>query len=191
MSGAGRTTVSAESVSYRIGRFARIVSIGFFTSAVGLGLALGTSGDGGWRRVVLYASLGSAVLSAIALFVRVRRASAAAWGTYVALVGIGSVLQAQEPRPDGALIAIAVGTIVSGVGGVFLLVRIGRESKELDRLLFSEATSMAFFVTMTCALSYALLESWIEAPRLSMWFVWTVGMGAWILAAALFKRRYS
>jgi hypothetical protein len=180
---------NTESRGYRIGVALRILILGFFTSVVGMLIATGLDGD--WTTPIVYASVAFGALSLVGLaFVR-RSVAAASWALYVILVGVGSALQAREPRPDGALIAIAAGTIVSGVVGLLLVARKGRQSRELDRMLFTEATSIAFFVTMVSAISYALLESWIDAPKLSMWFVWTVGMGAWIVASTAFRRSYS
>jgi hypothetical protein len=181
-------SLSGESIGYRLGFSLRILVLGFFTSVVGLLIASGV--DSSWRMPVVYASLGFGALSLFAAFVG-RIVRAVPWGVYVLLVGVGSLLQGLEPRPDAALIAIAAGTVVAAACAVVLLVIHGRRTRELDRMLFTEATSVAFFVTMVSALSYALLEAWIEAPKLSMWFVWTVGMGAWIVASTVFRRRYS
>jgi hypothetical protein len=173
----------------RLGRSIRIAVVAFFTSVVGV--VVGGTSHAGFSRPVLYASIVVGALAILVVALRWRVREALPWGLYIVLVGIGSVLQAQEPRPDAALIGIAVGTIVAGVAGIFLTARAGRSTRELDRLLFTEATSVAFFVTMMSSLGYALLEVWIDAPRLSMWFVWTVGMGAWIVASTVLKRRYT
>jgi multisubunit Na+/H+ antiporter MnhB subunit len=178
-----------ESFGFRLGVALRILTLGFFTSVAGMIVAAGL--DSRWTTPVTYASVGFGALCMAGIAYVRRSAAAASWASYVVLVGVGSVLQAREPRPDGALIAIAVGTIVTGVVGLVYVARKGRQSRELDRMLFTEATSIAFFVTMVSAISYALLESWIDAPKLSMWFVWTVGMGAWIVASSVFRRRYS
>ena len=112
-------------------------------------------------------------------------------GVYVLSVGVGTVLQVQDPKPKAALVAVAIGTIAAAVGAMIVRIRSGRRSRELERLLFSESSSIAFFVTVLGAVSYALLETWIDAPRVSMWFVWSFGMVAWGIASAIFRRRYS
>ena len=110
---------------------------------------------------------------------------------YIALVGTGAILAGIHPRPEAALIAIAAASIVAALSGVISFVRLGRESKELDRLMFLESTSIAFFVTMLFALTWGLLEVWVNAPHPSMWIVWTVGMVSWIVVSTIFNRRYS
>jgi hypothetical protein len=67
----------------------------------------------------------------------------------------------------------------------------GRKSKELERLIFNEGTSIAFFVTMLSALTYGLLESWVEAPHMSAWATWMVGMGSWGLLSIALRRKVS
>jgi hypothetical protein len=120
-----------------------------------------------------------------------RSATVTCFGVYIVLVVIGSALQSHRPRPTVALIAIAAGTIVASVAGTLLAFLSGRQSKELDRLLFTESISVAFFVTMLFSLAYALLEVWIKAPKLSMWVLFAVGMWTWAVASVIFRRRYS
>jgi hypothetical protein len=179
----------AYRLGLRLGRFVRVAVVAVFTSVAGV--VIGGTSHGGFSRPLLYASIVVGALAMLLVALRSRVRESLPWGVYIVLVGIGSVLQRQEPRPNGALIGIAVGTIVASVAGVFFTVRAGRAKRELDRMLFTEATSVAFFVTMMSSLGYALLEVWIDAPRLSMWFVWTVGMGAWIVTSTIFRRRYS
>ena len=60
---------------------------------------------------------------------------------------------------------------------------------ELDRLIVSESTSLAFFATMLAALTYGLLESFIDAPRLTAWTTWMFGMGSWVVLTHVFRRK--
>jgi hypothetical protein len=179
----------AGSIGYRLGVAFRIVTLAFFTTVVGVVIGAG-SGER-WTMPIAYAAIGASLLSLLGFLTVGRSAAAAAWAAYVALVGVGAVLQTRDPRQDAALVAITIGAVAAGAAGVVLMMRTGRRRRELDRLMFTEATSVAFFVTMMSALGYALLESWIEAPKLSMWFVWTVGVGSWIVASFAFRRRYS
>jgi hypothetical protein len=181
---------AARQAGARTRKIVDAVVIALFTSGLGLGVGAGFVPDR-VQRPIVYTAIVFGAMSIVTLAFGRRSAVVGAIGLYVVLVGVGSVLQTQEPRPSGALIAIAIGTIVAAGIALFASVRKGRRSRELDRMLFTEATSVAFFVTMLSAVTYALLESWVDAPKLSMWFVWTVGMGAWIVSATTFKRRYS
>jgi hypothetical protein len=112
-------------------------------------------------------------------------------GVYVLLVAVGATLSAGSSRPGGPIIAIAIGTLAAAVGVVVSLFAMGRRMKELERLLFSEATSMAFFITMLGAITYGLLEVWVDAPAISMWTVWMLGMGSWAVLSLVLRKRYS
>ena len=179
----------ARSIGYRIGVALRVIILAFFTTVVGLVVGAG-SGER-WTMPIVYVAIGTSLISVLGFIFIGRNASGAAWAFYVALVGVGGALQARDPRPDLALVAIAIGTVATGAVGLLLMMRTGRRRRELDRVMFTEATSTAFFVTMMSSLGYALLESWIDAPKLSMWFVWTVGVGSWLVASFAFRRRYS
>jgi len=166
--------------------------IGVAAMAMGIGgVALAQFASKSEQRPVEIVAL---VVGALGAFLAARAARVgglALIGVYIALVGAGSILSGVHPRPQGVLIGIALGSIIAALSGLLAFIRLGRRSKELDRLMFLESTSIAFFVTMLFVLTYALLEAWINAPKLSMWAVWTVGMLSWAVLSSVFKRRYS
>ncbi len=111
---------------------------------------------------------------------------------YVALVTAGALIRRDVGAgPSPAMWGIAGGTIGAGLGVMGVIVTWGRKAKELDRVLFTEGTSLAFFVTMIAALTYGLLEAWVDAPRLSAWTTWAVGMGSWAVLSLVLRRRVS
>jgi hypothetical protein len=171
-------------LGYNSGRLYRFAGIGIGLSALAYGLVEAVAPHS-WR------GPGEVVAIAIGLFFcatavfTMRSVAVACFGLYIVLVVIGSVLQSHRPRPTAALIAIAAATIVTSVTGTLLAFLGGRQSKELDRLLFTESISVAFFVTMLFSLAYALLEVWIKAPKLSMWVVFAVGMWTWSIASSI------
>jgi hypothetical protein len=177
---------------YRLGRnTARLTRLMIVVFGLAIG-ALAFSGSIGspWRTILLV--LGC-VFGALAVFITtvVRRQPAIfATGVYILLVVAGSIVRGGGAS-DAALIVIAIGTIVSGAAIVLLVMRAGRKSKELERMLFSEATSMAFFITMLGAITYALLEAWLDVPKISMWVPWSIGMGSWAILSVMLGRRYS
>jgi len=192
--GAEGRNINEESRAFKAGatagRIAWFATIGIFVSALGFGLIEGFAPHG-WRAVGAVLGITFGVSLCVVFVIAGRNAIIICFGAYMALVGVGSVLQSHHPRPTGALIGIAVATIVTSVTGTFLAFLSGRRSKELDRLLFTESISVAFFVTMLGSLAYALLEAWIKAPKLSMWVVFTVGMWSWAIATMVFRRRYT
>lgn len=97
---------------------------------------------------------------------------------YTVVLMIGRA-QVDEGDPDWQRWVLAGATIAMALAAVGVLIRAGRRSKELERFVFSESTSLAFFATMLAALTYALLESLVEAPRLTAWSAWAFGMGGW------------
>jgi hypothetical protein len=117
------------------------------------------------------------------------------WGTtacYAVLVTAGSLIRksiGSGPSPE--MWAIAGGSIAAALGLMALIITRGRKEKELERFLFTESTSLAFFVTMIFAVTYGLLESWVELPRLTAWATWSVGMFSWGLLSTALKRRVS
>jgi hypothetical protein len=184
---------SRESAAYRagyaVGGLARLAIVAF-TLAIAA-LALSSLGPEGWQPAIRIAALASGAFAALALGAATRNWLWLFIGVYVVLAGVGSVLQGLEPKPKAALIVVSVGTVAAVVGAMVVAIRGGRRSRELERFLFSESTSIAFFVTMLGAVTYALLEAWLDAPKLSMWLVWSFGMLSWIVASSVFKRRYS
>jgi hypothetical protein len=187
------TTPDTSTVWYRAGRRAarlfRFALIGFFVS-IGV-IALSSLAPKHLQAPIAVAAvvIGS-VCGLLAGFLS-RQIGLTFFAVYVALVGVGSIIQGFHPRPKGALIGIAIATIGTALAGLGFFIRAGRRSTELERLLFAESTSTAFFVTMLFALTWSLLEAWIDAPKLSMWVVWSVGMFSWGVLSGVFKRRYS
>ena len=114
--------------------------------------------------------------------------SLAGLATYSVLL-VGGRLFVEENDPAwqrGVLAALIIAVALVTVGVLF---RSARRTKEVDRVVVAEATSWSFFATMSAALTYGLLESFTNAPRLSMWSVWMFGMTAWVVASRLFARK--
>jgi hypothetical protein len=63
--------------------------------------------------------------------------------------------------------------------------------RELDRVLFTEATSTAFFVTLAGAGAYSIAQRWLDAPALPLAAVSAFGLVAWGVIAFLLSRRYT
>lgn len=167
------------------------ITIGLFiASAVTVGLSGLVDGTGG---IVMMASAGVvATSSGIVLSLLLGSWMPVAWSVYFVLVVTGGVLhEAQYPPKLWTMWIIAGTTIAAAAAAMVLVVRAVGRARELDRLISVESISIAFFATMIGSLTYALLEVWVKAPRLSMWVPWSIGMFTWGLATALFQRRYA
>jgi hypothetical protein len=159
-----------------------------FAFSIG-GLFIGNGLAPRWLRLPIL--IAASVLGCIALVVTLAKRSFPTFfgGAYVLLVSVGVVIRGERTEPGTAMVVVAGLTVAAAIGLVVALVLSGRQRRELERFIFSEATSVSFFVTMAAAITYGLLESWIDAPAVSMWWVWALGMTTWALMSALLKRR--
>lgn len=93
------------------------------------------------------------------------------------------------------LIQVGSGPIAAGVAavalatGTFLGYRAAVSRVGVESLVFTRATSLAFFVTIVVAAAYGIFEVLADAPRISMMHVWSVGVVVWVGATAVFNRR--
>lgn len=104
------------------------------------------------------------------------------------LIVLVAVVAATEIDSVGVGLTAAIGTSVAFVFGVGVLVRRERQFEGVERALSTDATSIAFFLTMCGALTYSHFEQFMGAPKLSMSFAFLFTQGAWV-AAWLFLRR--
>jgi hypothetical protein len=108
---------------------------------------------------------------------------------YTALLLVGRTMVTDGDPTTGQRWFFATGTIVAALLSVGVAIRRARRTDELDRLIVSESTSLAFFATMLAVLTYGLLESFIDAPRLTAWNTWMFGMSSWIVLTFVFRRK--
>lgn len=59
----------------------------------------------------------------------------------------------------------------------------------VERQVLYESAAIAFMVTVLGAAVYALFESFVDAPRLSMWVVWSVGMAVFTVLSVVRHNR--
>lgn len=113
-----------------------------------------------------------------------------ALGAYVVVIVTGSLVRNEGTDPRSAeMVVVAVASIVAALWAVAGMIYASRRARELERFLVAESTSIAFFVTMIGAVTYGLLESWLELPRLSAWATWGIGMTTWAVASLVLRRR--
>lgn len=110
---------------------------------------------------------------------------------YILLVFLVAMAPASGQRKDsgvaGAVVAtlaaaLIIATIVDGA-------RLQRRKDGVERQIFLQSTSLAFFITVLGAVAYALFEVFVDAPKLSMWLLWSWGMAAWGIGSAVIAKR--
>lgn len=94
-----------------------------------------------------------------------------------------------EPDPAWVGLVRGLGVVYFLIVMITTLVIYSRRYVELERLVFTEASAIAFFATLAAAAGYAALEANADLPRLSYAWIPLVGIVAWGVAALLFRRR--
>ena len=112
-------------------------------------------------------------------------------GLYAFLLAIAVVVLNVVNHPPVALaVVIALLPPLAAVGGILGQRRAIRSREGVERVVLTEATSMAFFLTALTALTYGFLQSWAGAPQLSMLWVYFFAMAAWALSSVWLSRAY-
>jgi hypothetical protein len=94
-----------------------------------------------------------------------------------------------EPDPAWVDDVRAIGLLallVVTFGGVLLF---ARRYREFEKYVFTEATSLAFFVTVIAAGAYAVFQATFDLPRLSFGWIPLIGLASWGASVALVSRR--
>lgn len=110
---------------------------------------------------------------------------------YIVLVFLVWMAPASGPRQDSGVAGVVVATVASGliIATIVDGARLQRRKDGVERQIFLQSTSLAFFITVLGAVVYALFEVFIDAPKLSMWLLWVWGMSAWGIASAVIAKR--
>jgi hypothetical protein len=96
-----------------------------------------------------------------------------------------------DPNPRWAEYLRAAGFVLVIIVVLTSALLLSRRTRELDRFLFSEATSVAFFVTLAGAGAYAGVEVLLDLPRLSFAWLPLFGLTVWGIVTVLLWRRYA
>lgn len=108
-----------------------------------------------------------------------------------ALLLVAAVLILRSYSHPPLWLAVAFGLVLTALAAFAAIssYRDGRRTDGLEKLVVTESAGVAFFVTMAAAAGYALMESLAEAPQISMWWVWVVGMATWGITSIVMTRR--
>ncbi len=181
------TTSNAYRAGYRLGRTGYIVSI-ILVCITAILLPL-IDNPPGWLGPLLPTSLIAAFV--FALFSGVIRRNKAWLGiaAFMFFAGVGpSTLNFLLKTPLMVWL-FGIGAFVSATLALTSWVISGRRSRELDRFIFSESTSIAFFVTMSGAIAYSLAGMLTSLPTVPMWSVFSFGMLAWLVSAVAIRKK--
>jgi hypothetical protein len=110
------------------------------------------------------------------------------WLAMCGIYGALLVWHLSDKRAGAFSAAVAAVILVAVVGS---LARNVARIDGLDREVLLRSAAFAFFATALSAATYALFEAFDNAPRLSMWVVWTFGMLTWAVSTAVVKARLS
>ena len=192
-----RDDTTAYAAGYSLGRVARTLVGGVRGRGIRLVVIVAgciASAFGGLvpedSRLWFAAAVGAAVLvPGVVLVVRDRAFAFLGATLYIAATNVGIVVRGLDGL-EWLLWAVAAATILAGLMFMGAVVRAVRSETELERLVSTDATSIAFFVTMIAALTYGLMETYLDLPTVSMWIVWSVGMFTWAVASIVIRRRF-
>jgi hypothetical protein len=114
-----------------------------------------------------------------------------ALAVYTVFVLVGTILKEIVHAPPRALlIAVAIATVLSGAAALVSAAARGMRQTELDRFIFSEASSIAFFATILGLLTADLLAAWLDFDPPGPMVFAMLGGGAWVVAAVALRRRF-
>jgi hypothetical protein len=145
-----------------------------------------------WHEVILIGGLSIFALDwfvGVHMFNKRMKPIAFAAGVYCAGTVAGLVLSTYH-GPRIALEIVAALVVVAALVALVLAMRIGRSTTELDRLIFSEASSISFFATMIALITVALIDSWLGYRAPTPWVFAFVGAATWVIARAVVRSRY-
>ena len=121
---------------------------------------------------------------------RVIVATTVAYAVYV--IGLSALLGSLHHHHPSAWLAGLLCLPAAVLGGYAVVHRFHevRAGEGLESHVQTESAALAFLATVLAALTYALLEDFAHAPRLSMWAVWTFGLASWLAAKVILRYRY-
>jgi len=109
---------------------------------------------------------------------------------FALLIVTGSVIEALDDPPTALVVALSLLPPAAAAAGMGLQRRSIHAREGIERTVYAESASIAFLITMLCALSYGFIQENTDAPDLNGFVVWSVGMGIWALISVPMNRRY-
>ncbi len=111
-----------------------------------------------------------------------------AMATYSVLL-VGALVLAEQQQSTPVKVLLALVPVVPLVFVVLSAIRAYRQSDEFMQRVLAEAGAVAFAVMLIGAAAVGMLGVLVELPGVAGFFVFALGMMAYLLASALLMRR--
>lgn len=107
---------------------------------------------------------------------------------YVGMLGLSQRLLAGETAGEGMQILLSLAPMLPAIFLCVVIIRMIRRMDEMQRKLQVEALALAFAGTALLTFGYGFLEG-AGLPRLSMFAVWPVMAGLWVVGVLVGRFR--
>lgn len=107
---------------------------------------------------------------------------------YVGMLGLSQRLLAGDTAGEGMQILLSLAPMLPAIFLCVVIIRMIRRMDELQRKLQVEALALAFAGTALLTFGYGFLEG-VGLPRLSMFAVWPVMAGLWVVGVLVGRLR--
>lgn len=107
---------------------------------------------------------------------------------YVGMLGLSQRLLAGETAGEGMQILLSLAPMLPAIFLCVVIIRMIRRMDEMQRKLQAEALALAFAGTALLTFGYGFLEG-VGLPRLSMFAVWPVMAGLWVVGVLVGRLR--
>lgn len=107
---------------------------------------------------------------------------------YVGMLGLSQRLLAGETAGEGMQILLSLAPMLPAIFLCVVIIRMIRRMDEMQRKLQVEALALAFAGTALLTFGYGFLEG-VGLPRLSMFAVWPVMAGLWVVGVLVGRFR--
>lgn len=107
---------------------------------------------------------------------------------YVGMLGLSQRLLAGDMAGEGAQILLSLAPMLPAIFLCVVIIRMIRRMDEMQRKLQVEALALAFAGTALLTFGYGFLEG-VGLPRLSMFAVWPVMAGLWVVGVLVGRFR--
>lgn len=107
---------------------------------------------------------------------------------YVGMLGLSQRLLAGDTAGEGMQILLSLAPMLPAVFLCVVIIRMIRRMDEMQRKLQVEALALAFAGTALLTFGYGFLEG-VGLPRLSMFAVWPVMAGLWVVGVLVGRFR--
>ncbi|WP_323019800.1 hypothetical protein [Pararhodobacter sp.] len=107
---------------------------------------------------------------------------------YVGMLGLSQRLLAGDTAGEGMQILLSLAPMLPAIFLCVVIIRMIRRMDEMQRKLQVEALALAFAGTALLTFGYGFLEG-VGLPRLSMFAVWPVMAGLWVVGVLVGRFR--